>query len=89
MMPKHLYLDHDLSSEIERLAATPGTAQFMIAHEALRKFFKHRRSGEHEAAIGTTVSILAMGFAIYQASRARSYSNQIKIDVEKSLLCPW
>jgi len=27
MMPKHLYLDYHLSSEIERFATAPGTAK--------------------------------------------------------------
>ncbi|CAM3276538.1 ribbon-helix-helix domain-containing protein [Asticcacaulis taihuensis] len=52
MKPKHhLYLDQDLSDELERLAAAPGTTKSAIACEALRKFFKHKGSGEHDAAI--------------------------------------
>ena len=50
MMP-NLYLDHRLSSEIERLATTSGAAKSIIAPEALRKFFKYREGGKREVAI--------------------------------------
>jgi hypothetical protein len=50
MMP-NLYLDHRLSSEIERLAVTSRTAKSIIAPGALQKFFKYQESGKREVAI--------------------------------------
>lgn len=52
MKPRHhLYLDEDLTAQLELLSAAPGTSKSAIVSDALRKYLKHRGSTEQDAAI--------------------------------------
>lgn len=52
MKPRHhVYIDQDVSDELERLSAMPGTSKSAIVADALRRHFKSRGAGEHDAAI--------------------------------------
>ncbi len=52
MKPRHhLYLDDDLTAELERLSSVPGTSKSAIVADALRRHFKYQGNGEHDAAI--------------------------------------
>ena len=47
MKPRqNLYLDDDLSAELERLAKKPGTSKSAIVAEALKTLFEHKGSKE-------------------------------------------
>ncbi|MFT3997701.1 MAG: CopG family transcriptional regulator [Asticcacaulis sp.] len=52
MKPRHhLYLDDDLTTELEILAAKPGASKSAIVADALRQYMRNRGGNEQEQAL--------------------------------------
>jgi Arc/MetJ family transcription regulator len=52
MKPRHhLYLDEELSAQLDALSVVPGTSKSSIVSDALRQYLKHRGGNEQEVAI--------------------------------------
>lgn len=52
MKPRHhLYLDDELSAQLDALASTPGTTKSAIVSDALRQYLKHRATSGADDAI--------------------------------------
>lgn len=52
MKPRHhLYLDDDLTAQLDALSAVPGTSKSAIVADALRQYLKHRGGTEQDDAV--------------------------------------
>jgi Arc/MetJ family transcription regulator len=60
MKPRHhLYLDDELTTELELLASKPGASKSSIVADALRQYLRHRGGNPHEEAIARRLDKLS------------------------------
>jgi Arc/MetJ family transcription regulator len=60
MKPRHhLYLDDELTTELELLASKPGASKSSIVADALRQYLRHRGGNPHEVAIARRLDKLS------------------------------
>lgn len=61
MKPRHhLYLDDELTTELELLASKPGASKSSIVGDALRQYIRHRGGNPHEVAIARRLDRLSL-----------------------------
>jgi hypothetical protein len=60
MKPRHhLYLDDELTNELEHLAAKPGASKSAIVTAALRQYLKHKGGDDRDDALRTRLDRLS------------------------------